>query len=36
MLMLSEQVSRWQWAGIGFVIAALVIAMWPQAKPLKA
>ena len=32
MLMLGEQVSRWQWAGIGFVIAALVIAMWPQAK----
>ena len=36
MLMLGEQVSRWQWAGIGFVIAALVIAMWPQANRLKA
>lgn len=36
MWLLGEQVSRWQWAGIGFVIAALVIAMWPQAKRLKA
>lgn len=36
MLMLGEQVSRWQWAGIVFVIAALVVAMWPQTKRLKA
>lgn len=27
---LGEQVSRWQWAGIAFVVAALVLAMWPK------
>jgi O-acetylserine/cysteine efflux transporter len=32
MLMLSEQVSRWQWAGIVFVIAALVASFGFSAK----
>jgi O-acetylserine/cysteine efflux transporter len=27
-LVLNETVSRWQWAGIGFVIAALIIVLW--------
>ncbi len=36
MLLLGEQVSRWQWAGIAFVVVALLVAMWPQAVRSKA
>ncbi len=33
---MDEHISRWQWAGIGFVIAALIVAMWPQARRVSA
>jgi O-acetylserine/cysteine efflux transporter len=29
-VILNEQISRWQWVGIAFVISALVVAMWPK------
>jgi O-acetylserine/cysteine efflux transporter len=32
MLLLAEQVSRWQWAGIAFVIAALAFSFLPRSK----
>jgi O-acetylserine/cysteine efflux transporter len=34
MWLLGEQVSRWQWAGIVFVIAALGFSFLPRSKPL--
>lgn len=34
MWLLGEQVSRWQWAGILFVIAALGVSFLPRSKPL--
>lgn len=33
---LGEQVSHWQWAGIAFVVVALIVAMWPRAAISKA
>jgi O-acetylserine/cysteine efflux transporter len=34
-LVLGEQVSRWQWAGAVLVIAALLVVMWPSNKRFK-
>jgi O-acetylserine/cysteine efflux transporter len=33
MLILGENIAPWQWAGVGFVVAALVATAWSSLKP---